>query len=143
MLHNGAMAGLFGLKAILALLGHLYCWPVWLKPLALLGCDSGASHVPTDPTSVVSASKTTVVPSVKTFVVSADKTSVVSQDIPRALRRRPQHGHVGNGGGMSWETSSDVFDKTDVSPADATDVLYVDIAHVLPADKSRRPRKTP
>ena len=68
--------------------------------------------------------------------VSADKASAVSQDIPMALRRRPQRGRVGNGVGMSWETTDVVSaDTTDVLAADTTDVLPADTTHVLPADK--------
>ena len=91
--------------------------------------------VSADKTSVVSADKTSVVSADKTSAVSADKTSVVSQDIPMGLRRRPQRGRVGNGIGMSWETT-DVLsaDTTDVLAADTTDVLAADTTDVLSAD---------
>ena len=85
--------------------------------------------VSADKTSVVSAGKTSVVSADKTCVVSADKTSVVSQDIPMVLRRRPQRGHVGNGIGMSWETS-------DVLSVDTTNVLAADTTDVLAADRT-------
>ena len=51
------------------------------------------------------------------------------------LRRRRQRGRVGNGIGMSWETT-DVMsaDTTDVLAADTTDVFPADTTHVLPAD---------
>ena len=72
----------------------------------------------------------------KTFVVSADKTFAVSQDIPTALLRWPQRGRVGNGVGMSWETTHVLSaDTTDVLAADTTNVLPADTTHILPADK--------
>ena len=88
-----------------------------------------------DKTSVVSADKTSVVSAAEISVVSADKTSVVSQDIPMALRRRPQRGRDGNGIGMCWETT-DVLsaDTTDVLAADTTDVLAADTTDVVSAD---------
>ena len=70
---------------------------------------------------------TCVVSAAKTSVGSADKTSVVSQDIPTALRRRPQHARVGNGVGKSWET-------TDALSAARVDVLTADILEVSSAD---------
>ena len=90
--------------------------------------------MPGGKTCVVSAGTTSVASAAKTSVVSADKTSVVSQDIPTELRTRPQCGRVGNGVGMSWETT-DVLDTTDVLAADTTDVLPADTTRVLPADK--------
>ena len=85
----------------------------------------------------------------KTSAVSADKTSVVSQDIPMVLRRRPQRGRVGNGIGMSWETTdASSAATTDALAADATDVLSADTPDVLSADTTgnwpwRRPTHPP
>ena len=120
-------------------LGHGAFWTHWVEGTWAQKCFPkgpllGRPNLFADKASDASADKTS--DAAQTAAVSADKTSVVSRGIPMALRRRPQRGRVGNGVGMSWETTDVVSaDTTDVLAADTRDVLPADTTHVLPADK--------
>ena len=87
-----------------------------------------------DKASVASVDKSSGTSEAKTSAVSANKTSVVCQDIPTTLQRWPQRDRVGNGVGMSWET-------TDVLSADTTDALAADTTDVLSVREVGCPRR--
>ena len=121
-----------GLRELIKTLQKIIPWHQKSKSSRKLPPDHGAIA---EDCKDVSADKTSVVSAAKTSVVSADKTSVVSQNMPMALRRRPQRGRVGNGVGMSWDIDDFLSaDAAGVLPADTTDVSSAGAAENLSRD---------